>query len=160
MKFVTAVALAAVMLWVPVDGVAQDAMDVAFMNEIYESRTCRDDQRNDRRVCEYNLNDELAFETTVYDDRSAGIYIYRVNMHTREGSPFRATRTGGYWLSQGYRSDGSVSCLRLWKWFNEGSQYDGRGTSVQLSVSTNRLFAGRDASENCEAAEREFRNGG
>ena len=145
---------------VPVDGVAQDAMDVAFMNEIYEARTCRDDQRNDRRVCEYNLNDELAFETTVYDDRSVGVYIYRVNMHTREGSPFRATRTGGYWLSLNYGSDGSVSCFRLWKWFNEGSRYDGRGTSVQLSVSTNRLFAGFDGSENCVAVEREFRNGG
>jgi hypothetical protein len=144
----------------PVDGVAQDAMDVALMNEIYEAQTCRDDQRNDRRVCEYNLNDELAFETTVYDDRSVSVYIYRVNMHTREGSPFRSTRTGGYWLSQVYSSDGSVNCLRLWKMFDEGSRYDGRGTSVHLSVSTNRLFAGFDGSENCVAAEREFRNGG
>ena len=158
MRFLTLVALL-VMLWVPVDGVAQDAMDVAFMNEIYESRTCRDDQRNDSRICEYNLNDELAFQTEVYSDRSSGIDIYRANMHTRERSPFRATRTGGYWLSLSDGSDGSTSCFRLWKWFNEGSQYDGRGLSVFLSVSTNRLFSGFEGSE-CEAAEREFKNGG
>jgi len=151
------------MLWVPVDGVAQSPMDIAFMNEIYEAQTCRDDQRNNRRVCEYNLNDELAFEIHVYDDRSAGVYIYRVNRHTREASPFTGNLSRGdpgYWLSQGYRNDGSVSCLRLWKWFGEGSQYEGRGTSVLLSISTNRLFSGSGGSENCEAAEREFRNGG
>ena len=144
----------------PVAVEAQSPIQIAFMNEIYESRTCRDDQRNDSRICEYNLNDELAFQTEVYSDRSSGIDIYRANMHTRERSPFRATRTGGYWLSLSYGSDGSPRCFSLSKWFNEGSQYDGRGTAVRLSVSTNRLFAGRDASENCEAAEREFKNGG
>jgi hypothetical protein len=144
----------------PVAVEAQSPMEIAFMNEIYESRTCRDDQRNDRRVCEYNLNDELAFETQVYEsDRSTNIDIYRANMHTRERSPFRATMTGGYWLSLADGSDGSPNCFRLWKWFNEGSQYDGRGLSVFLSVSTNRLFSGFEGSE-CEAAEREFRNGG
>ena len=144
----------------PVAVEAQSPMEIAFMNEIYESRTCRDDQRNDRRVCEYNLNDELAFETQVYEsDRSTNIDIYRANMHTRERSPFRASRTGGYWLSLSYGSDGSSRCFILWKWFNEGSQYDGRGLSVFLSVSTNRLFSGFEGSE-CEAAEREFRNGG
>ena len=144
----------------PVAVEAQSPMDIAFMNEIYESRTCHDDQLNDKRICEYNLNDELVFQTSVYSDRSALIDIYRANMHTRERSPFRASRTGGYWLSLSYGSDGSSRCFILWKWFNEGSQYDGRGTAVRLSVSTNRLFAGRDASENCEAAEREFKNGG
>ena len=143
----------------PVAVEAQSPMDIAFMNEIYESRTCRDDQRNDSRICEYNLNDELAFQTEVYSDRSSGIDIYRANMHTRERSPFRATRTGGYWLSLSYGSDGSSRCFILWKWFNEGSQYDGRGLSVFLSVSTNRLFSGFGGSE-CEAAEREFKNGG
>ena len=139
---------------------AQSPMDIAFMNEIYESRTCYDDRLNGKRICEYNLNDELAFETQVYEsNRSALIYIYRANMHTRERSPFNATMTGGYWLSQSYGSDGSPNCWRVWKWFNEGSPYDGRGLSVFLSVSTNRLFSGFSGEE-CLAAEREFRNGG
>jgi len=144
----------------PVAVEAQSPMEITFMNEIYESRTCRDDQVNNKRVCEYNLNDELAFETQAYEsDRSTLIRIYKANIHTRERSPFRATTTGGYWLSLSYRGDGSPGCFRLWKWFNEGSPYDGRGLSVFLSVSTNRLFSGFEGSE-CEAAEREFRNGG
>jgi len=51
----------------------------------------RDDQVNNKRVCEYNLNDELAFETQAYEsDRSTLIRIYKANIHTRERSPFRA----------------------------------------------------------------------
>ena len=42
MRFLTAVALATVMLWVPVDGVAQwEAESRALVTKLYEGRSCR-----------------------------------------------------------------------------------------------------------------------
>ena len=97
----------------PVAVEAQSPMDITFMNEIYESRTCHDDQLNDKGICEYNLNDELVFQTSVYSDRSALIDIYRANMHTRERSPFNASTTGGYWLSQSVLAGGGHKIFDL-----------------------------------------------
>ena len=76
---------------------------------------------------------------------------------TREGRPFRASNNGGYWLTQGTSSDNSPRCLWIWKWFNEGSPHDGRGTAVKLSMSTETLFFD---SQECDAVEQAFRNGG
>jgi hypothetical protein len=83
MRFLTAVALALVMLWVPLDGVAQDAGVVRASNEmvniLYEGRSCRRgnaaldsipleritpflEQFRDDLNCSYTLYPSLEFE--------------------------------------------------------------------------------------------------
>ena len=80
MRFVSAVALAAVMLWVPVDGVAQ------LVNEVIEGRDCGG---SSRVTCAYKIGNDLDFEIVNVGDPNVFINVWAAD--GKDGDFFMGT---------------------------------------------------------------------